>query len=188
MSEELFEVAFSGEIIEGENLEDVKVRVGKIFKADAAKVTQLFSGSRIVIKRKVDQQTATKYKKALNNAGAVCEIKSLTPSVTSAPAETPAAPEPVAAEPIPPREAVDYSDAAPPPQTDPLGITGDQIEDLSVSIAPVGSALQDDIKELEAPDIDITGIDVAPVGSDLGSSKKEADPPPPDTSGLSMAD
>ena len=197
MSDELFEVAFSGEILEGENLEDVKARVGKMFHADEAKVAQLFSGNRIVIKKKVDQQTAAKYKNALNKAGAVCEIMSLSPAVASAPAEpavppveTATASEPAAAETSSPapQEAVDYGDLAPPPQTDPLGITGDQIEDLSVSIAPVGSALQDEIKEPEAPEIDITGFDIAPVGSDLGSAKKEADPPPPDTNGLSMAD
>jgi hypothetical protein len=77
---------------------------------------------------------------------------------------------------------------APPPQTDPLGITGDQIEDLAASIAPVGSELQDDYEAPQEPDIDITGFDIAPVGSELSTAKKEPDPPPPDTSGLTLAD
>lgn len=75
-----------------------------------------------------------------------------------------------------------------PPQTDPLGITGDQIEDLAVSIAPVGSELQDSYTEPEAPQIDITGLDIAPVGSDLGSTRKDPEPPPPDTTGITLAD
>ncbi len=178
MSDELFEVAFFGEIREGENPEDVRVRVGKIFNADEAKIAQLFSGDRIIIKRNTDQQTADKYKQAINKAGAECEIKSLTsaePASTVAPPPTPSQP-------------VDYGDVAPPPQTDPLGITGDQIEDLSVSIAPVGSNLQNNIKQVETPQIDISGIDVAPVGSDIGIGKKQPDPPPPDTTGLSMVD
>ncbi|MCP3687679.1 MAG: hypothetical protein GY784_04625, partial [Gammaproteobacteria bacterium] len=119
-----------------------------------------------------------------NRAGAKCEIKSLAaidPTPVSAPTP-PASPPPAA-----PAQAVDYGDVTPPPQTAPLGITGDQIEDLAVSIAPVGSALQDDIKQAEAPPIDISGIEVAPVGSDLSSGKKEPIPPPPDTAGLSMA-
>ncbi len=172
MSDELFEVAFSGEIRAGENPEDVKARVGKMFNADESKITQLFSGRRVVIKKNIDQQTAAKYEVALNKAGAECEIK---PMAAIEPAPTVA------------RE-VDYGDVAPPPQTDPLGISGDQIEDLSATIAPVGSALQDNIKHPEQPQIDISGIDVAPVGSTIGSSKKQPDPPPPDTSGLSMAD
>ena len=75
---------------------------------------------------------------------------------------------------------------APPPQVDPLGITGDQIDDLPATIAPVGSEMQDEIKEVAEPDIDITGFDVAPVGSDISAKKKEGDPPLPDTSGMAI--
>lgn len=177
MSDELFEVAFSGEIRAGENPEDVKARVGKMFNADESKIAQLFSGKRIVIKKNIDQQTAAKYEVALNKAGAECEVNPM------------AAIKPAAAEPeTPPAREIDYGDIAPPPQTDPLGISVDQIEDLSATIAPVGSALQDNIKQPEEPQIDISGFEVAPVGSSIGSEKKEPDPPPPDTSGLSMAD
>ena len=178
MSDELFEVAFSGQIREGENPEDVKARVGKMFNADEAKIAQLFSGNRIVIKKNIDQQTAAKYETALNRVGAGCEVKSMSPP----PAVVAAAPTPD------PVSDVDYGDIAPPPKTDPLGITGDEIEDLSVSIAPIGSALQDDIKQVEEPQIDISDFAVAPVGANLGSGKKQADPPPPDTTGLSMVD
>ncbi len=184
MSDELFEVAFSGEIREGENPEDVKARVGKMFNADESKIAQLFSGKRIVIKKNIDQQTAAKYKVALKKAGAKCEVN---PMVVNKPAAVESAPPDQELAPPAPRE-VDYGDVAPPPQTDPLGISGDQIEDLSATIAPVGSALQDDIKEPEEPQIDISDIDMAPVGSTIGSGKKEPDPPPPDTTGISMAD
>jgi hypothetical protein len=55
-------------------------------------------------------------------------------------------------------------------------------------MAPVGSELQDEIKQVAAPAIDVSDLEVAPVGSDIGSGKKQPDPPPPNTSGLSMAD
>ena len=188
MSDELFEIAISGEILDGENPEDVKARIGKMFNADEAKIAQLFSGNRVVIKKNVDQQTAAKYKNALNKAGAACEIKSLSPVVETPVAERTPTPQAAPAIPHKPRKPVDYGDIAPPPQVDPLGITGDQIEDLAVSIAPVGSALQDNIEEVDEPQLDISGLDIAPVGSVLGSDKQESEPPPPDTSGLSMAD
>lgn len=154
MSDQLFEVAFSGQVSDGANLEEVKAKVGKMFNADDAKLAQLFSGKRIVIKKNIDQATAAKYKAALNRAGAECEIIS---SGGGAPAQQPAA----AAAPTPAAEpaasaaaspAVEYEssyegDVEPPPQTDPLGITGDQIEDLAASIAPVGSELKDDYQE-----------------------------------------
>lgn len=194
MSEQLFEVAFSGKLLEGADPDQVKARVGKMFNADAAKVAQLFSGKRIVIKKNIDQATAAKYKTALNRAGAECEVK-----LMGAPAAEPAAPKtapetakPAAAEtarpatPAKPAEPVDYGDVEPPPQTDPLGITGDQIDDLAASLAPVGSDMQDSYEEPDEPEFDLTGFDLAPVGADLDTGKKEAPPPPPDTTGLSL--
>ena len=108
---------------------------------------------------------------------------------SQAKAENPAA----AQTPKPETLQVDYTSTqnmtavvAPPPQVDPLGITGDQIEDLSATIAPVGSEMQDKIKEIPEPSIDITSINIAPVGSDIGSKKKEDEPPPPDTNGMAV--
>ncbi len=194
MSDQLFEVAFSGQIIEGADLEEVKARVGKMFNADDAKLAQLFSGTRIVIKKNIDQATAAKYKTALNRAGAECEVSSsggeaaTTQPASATPAAAPA--EPAAqSTPVSTEYETSYDgEVAPPPKTDPLGITGDQIEDLAVSIAPVGSELQDEYKEPEEPDIDITGFDIAPVGTALSEDKKEQQPPPPDTSGITLAD
>ena len=189
MSEELFEVAFSGQISEGANVDEVKAKVGKMFSADTTKLEQLFSGKRIVIKKNIDQATANKYKTALNRAGAKCEVKSSAAvpaaavaaesTATPAPADTPVSPE---------YEATGGGEIMPPPQVDPLGISGDQIEELSASIAPVGSELQDEANPVEAPQIDTSGMEIAPVGSDLGSAEKEPEPPPPNTTGITMAD
>ena len=194
MSDQLFEVAFSGQISEGANLDDVKARVGKMFNADDAKLAQLFSGKRIVIKKNIDQATAAKYQTALNRAGAECEVSSTggaepvaqvtAAASTAAPAESVAAAAPSSTD----YETVYDGDVEPAPQTNPLGISGDQIEDLAVSVAPPGSELQDAYVAPEEPDIDLTGFDIAPAGSDLGTAKKEADPPPPDTTGITMAD
>jgi len=209
MSDELFEVAFSGQIEDGVDLDEVKAKVATMFKADEAKLAHLFSGKRIVIKKNIDAHTAAKYQTALGRVGAKCEVKSLSvsdeaapspspqpgavnsppPSTPSESAVEPASPPPAAA-PIQAAtfESADHGDVLPPPLTDPLGITGDQIEDLSTTMAPVGSELQDEIKQVAAPAIDVSDLEVAPVGSDIGSGKKQPDPPPPDTTGLSMSD
>jgi hypothetical protein len=194
MSDQLFEVAFSGQISDGANLDEVKTRLGKMFNADEAKMAQLFSGKRIVIKKNIDQATALKYQTALTRAGAVCEVTS--PGAATPPTQAPAATPVVASAgsgAASTASSTDYEtaydgDVEPPPQTDPLGITGDQIEDLAASIAPVGSELQEAHDEPEPPQIDITGLDVAPVGSDIGPTKKDPDPPPPDVSGITLAD
>ena len=200
MSDKLFEVAFSGRVSEGADPQEVRARVGKMFNADATKLDQLFSGKRIVIKKNIDEATAAKYRTALNRAGAECEVLPMGGVASAPPAAPPAAAaEPAAAKPAPAPAAAsgaaaaqyetgDYGEVAPPPQTDPLGITGDQIEDLAVTIAPAGSELQDSYEAPAEPEIDIAGFDVAPVGSDLGTPRKEPDPPPPDTSGITLAD
>ena len=196
MSDELFEVAFSGRISEGANLQEVKERIGKMFNADGAKLDQLFSGRRIVIKKNIDQQTAQKYKSAFQQAGAECEIETASAvpakpvSATPEPAAPPSTAAPKAETATPSTSAASDApgDVPPPPQVDPLGITGDEINDLEATIAPVGSEMQGEIKRIPEPEYDLSGLDMAPVGSILSDEKKKADPPPPDTSGLSLAD
>ncbi len=191
MSDQLFEVAFSGQISEGASADEVRAQIGKMFNADEAKLAQLFSGRRVVIKKNIDQATADKYRTALNRAGAECEVAAMgggaaasQPAAATPAADTPAS----AAAPTAQYETKYDGEVLPPPQIDPLGITGDDIEDLAATIAPVGSELQDDYQEPEEPDIDVTGLEIAPVGSDLDTAPKEPDPPPPDTTGITMAD
>ena len=186
MSDQLFEVAFAGKISDGANLEEVKARVAKMFNADDAKLEQLFSGKRIVIKKNIDQATAAKYKTALNRAGARCVVSVISGDPVAAPAAgKPAASSAAAAVQI---ETSYDGEVAPPPQVDPLGITGDDIEDLEVDVAPVGSELKAEYVEPDEPQIDLSGLEVAPVGSSLDTAKKAPAPPPPDTSGITMAD
>ena len=201
MAEQLFEVAFSGKIADGANPDEVKARVGKIFNADAAMIAQLFSGKRVTIKKNIDKATALKYKTALNRAGAHCEVKLMGGAPAAAPAQgapqakaQAAAPtasgKPAAGDsgPVSMEYETRYDgEVSPPPQTDPLGITGDQIDDLSASLAPLGSELQDEYDTAQAPQIDVNGLDVAPVGSELSSGKKQPDPPPPNTTGIELA-
>jgi hypothetical protein len=197
MSDQLYEVAFSGQISEGADLNDVKAKVAKMFNADDAKLALLFSGKRVVIKKNIDKATAAKYQSALNRAGAHCEISPPVGATASAPAAVaapaaataPAATQkPASAESAVQIETGDYGEVAPPPATDPLGITASDIEDLAASIAPVGSELQEEYQEVEAPEFDLSEFDLAPVGSELNTRAKNSAPPPPDTSGMSMAE
>ena len=186
MSEELYEVAFSGGILEGADIEQVKAKIGAMFKADAAKLAHLFSGKRVVIKKNIDQVTADKYKTALTNAGAVCEIKSL--SDISPPVQVENEQVNTAAEAVKASPKVVSGDAPTAPQTDPLGISANDIADLNVNVAPVGSDMQDEITEVVAPEVDLSGLDMAEVGSDLGEIKKGEVPPPPNTDGMKLVD
>jgi hypothetical protein len=191
MSDQLFEVAFSGQISPDAKADEVRARLAKMFNADEAKLAQLFSGKRVIIKKNIDQATAEKYRTALNRAGAECEIGVMGGGAVAA---QPASEKPAAetsgsaAVPTAQYETKYDGEVEPPPQVDPLGITGDDIEDLAATIAPVGSELKDAYVEPEEPDIDVAGLEVAPVGSDLDTTPKKPDPPPPDTTGITLAD
>lgn len=194
MADELFEIAFSGQIAEGVDLQTVKLQIGKIFKADENRLAQLFSGKRVIIKRQADEATVAKYRVAFERVGAVCEVNPLSQPTTTIESEPEQQTAEVAATPDTP-SAENYQSKY--PESDlvpqallsvPLGIKAETIQDLAADIAPVGSQMQHQIKEDPEPNFDLNGLEVAPTGSDLSTGPKDEPPPPPDTSGLTMAD
>jgi uncharacterized protein YdgA (DUF945 family) len=74
MNESLYEVAFSGQIQEGAELDAVKASIAKMFKADEATMAKLFSGRRVVIRKGMSAEAADKYSMAFTRAGAICEL------------------------------------------------------------------------------------------------------------------
>lgn len=77
MSEQNFQVVFSGRITEGAELAQVKANVAGLFKVGVDKVEQLFTGQPVVIKKGLDEATANKYQLALQRAGAICQVVDL---------------------------------------------------------------------------------------------------------------
>ena len=193
MAEKLFDIAFSGQIVDGADLQSVKQKIGKMFKADETRLAQMFSGRRVLIKRQADEITMIKYRGAFQKAGAVCEVVDLSAETAGTQSATP---QPVRK----PTESPENNDAeyvSKYPESDeipqallarPLDVSAENIEDLVTDVAPVGSSMQYQIENIEEPVIDISGINIAPVGSDISLNKGEEAPPPPDTAGLTMAD
>ena len=60
-----YEIVFDGRLVEGAQLERVKANLGKLFQADESRLELLFSGRRLVLKNNLDEQTAEKYRAAL---------------------------------------------------------------------------------------------------------------------------
>jgi len=69
------QLVFFGEVLEGFHLEDVKRRVGQLLKLDEARVAQMFSGARTVLKRAVAHDDAQRYATVLAKAGARIHIE-----------------------------------------------------------------------------------------------------------------
>jgi len=88
MSDELFDIYFSGKVIDQDQLPEVKQKIGKLFKASEAVLDKLFSGQPTKIKKAVDMDTAIKYRVKFREAGAIVDIRPCQ-SAAPAPATTP---------------------------------------------------------------------------------------------------
>lgn len=125
-----YAIVFKGEILDGADRAAVQQKIGAMFKADAAKLTALFSGKPVAIKKNVDEATANKFVAAFAKAGAKAYAKDM---AAPAPAATPAVKEETITAPAPPAE---------PPSSSPSASTsGDEVSynpeaDASLRAAP----------------------------------------------------
>lgn len=75
MSAETYTIVFRGEIVDGFEMAAVQAQLAKLLKLDAKKVSALFSGKRIVLKKTTDKAEAARYGKALMKVGADVKIR-----------------------------------------------------------------------------------------------------------------
>ena len=140
MSDELFDIYFSGKVIDQDQVEAVKQKVGKLFNANEAVLNQLFSTQPTKIKKAVDMDTAIKYRVKFREAGAIVDIR---PSQSAAPAPPPAA------EAIPENNfTAEEAKAAPVPQAStpsvsPQDTATPSAQNLEASLAMPGSVIDE---------------------------------------------
>jgi hypothetical protein len=77
MAGQLYKVVFEGEILEGSQVQEVKRALAKLYNTREDQVERFFSGKRLAVKKNVDYETAMKYVKAFERAGAVCRVEEL---------------------------------------------------------------------------------------------------------------
>ncbi|RJG14106.1 hypothetical protein D3879_13110 [Pseudomonas cavernicola] len=175
-----YEIAFSGQVVPGAQLELVKANLAKLFQADAQRIALLFSGRRLVIKNNLDAAAAEKYRATLERAGALVDVQSMDVEIEEVELAPPpsyqAAPAVATAE---PRRLVVA------PRDEYMAAFVD-VEAPDFGIAPLGVDLQDDKPEPVAPRVDLSQFSLAPAGSDMGQIKPGPAGPPPDTSHLKL--
>ena len=116
---QLYDVMFSGQILEGSRLSEVKQRLTKLFRTDANTIEHMFTGKPTLIKARINQQTALQYKTLMERAGAVCQLVPHQPnSATVAPDDQ--KPQPTQSSELPTCPKCQYQATSP---SDPL-ITG----------------------------------------------------------------
>ena len=202
MTDELFDIFFSGKVLPDNDLDTVKQNVGKIFNANASVLAQLFSGKAVKIKKAVDMDTAIKYRVKFREAGAVVDIRpsaAATPTTSSQPVSATATA--AAAEPAPPAEkpaeptqaraaispaALETSLAAvgsmidDTPEAPPAQFNTDEFE-----LGPANQGSLEEFSEIVEPAVipDISALHVL----DADGPLDDTPPPPPldvDTSGM----
>ncbi len=180
-----YEIAFSGQLVDGAPMASVQANMARLFQADAQRIALLFSGRRIVIKGNLDEASAEKYRLTLERAGAVVEVLAMpVEEVELAP------PPPVAAAVAEPIVAAAATPVAPgrlqvAPRDEYMAAFAD-VDAPDFGIAPVGVDLQDAKPDASAPAVDLSQFSLAPAGSDMGQAKAAPAGPPPDTSYLSL--
>jgi hypothetical protein len=191
----LYEIAFTGQVVPGAALEQVKENLARLFQADAQRIALLFSGRRIVIKSNLDAAGAEKYRATMARAGALAIVQAL--DVEEVEMAPPPAPAPITAPAPAPAPAVAAVAAAPMaaassgtsarviPRDEYMAAFSD-VEAPDFGIAPVGTDLQDAKPEAQAPQVDFSQFSLAPTGSDMGQAKAAPAGPPPDTSHLRL--
>ena len=172
MSEPIFDIAFYGIIQPGMDKEAAINNMAQLFKTTPEKVRPFFAGGRKVIKSKVSEQTAIKYKAALEKAGLAIKIEAQ--SLADIDVSN------LSAAPV----GADVLENPPVVEAQPIGDISD------ITMAEVGADVLENPPVVEAQPIDdISGITVAEPGADIIENPElEEKAPLPDTSDMSAKD
>ncbi len=184
MPSQSYDIYFTGQIMDGKDPLEVRQLVGNMFKADQAQLEKLFSGSRVRIKADIDEETATRYRVAFRNAGALVEILPAESGAIEASATgntNPPNPDPSSELTLLPANTGSLEGCAP-------KVTPQPLPDIEhISLASAGSTI-DESPDPEPPSINTDDLSMGPANSgSLEDCKKEVEPYPiPDITHLDL--
>lgn len=202
----MYQLVFKGECTTGTELGAARANAQTLFKASLDQVDRMFSGKPVVIRNKLDEAQAVKYRQVLHKHGMVAYVERMPGADKPAPSQEQSAPPPSAgrsreAEPKPaPKAPPGEAPEAPSrggsghgPATEPgdrPNVAGDKVDGIlagsSLSLDPVGITLAEP-KEAEPPMFQhLDDWTLAPAGTDLAEKKQVPPPPVPDVSHLSL--
>lgn len=184
----MFEIIFEGKLEPGFAEAQVRTNLTVLFKASADQVDKMFSGRPVVLRNRLDSDTARKYEAALRKNGAMVHVRPMEGSEVAAPA-------PTASAGVPSSNASTVSPAVsrpsdPGPSAGGLKLAGERadaiLQNISWDVAPAGTPLDDQTGRPVATVDYSTDWGLAPAGSDLGQLKSDKKPVEPDISHLKL--
>lgn len=167
MDQPLYDIYFTGQLVEGADAETGKANLAVLFKTTADKVDKFFDGKAHLLKRGIDKQAALKYKAALHKAGLLISFKAHQSTQQHQQPSTPPAPS-----------------AAKTPSEEKAESTSE----YSLTLAATGSDVlkADERSVMEPADIDTSDIKLVSAFMEVEPETSPA-PPAPDTSHISVA-
>lgn len=210
MTDELFNLVFSGELVKGAQEEAVKANLASMFKLGQPQIEKMFSGHVITLKKNIDADTGRKLRAKFKQAGVICRLESFSatavatqdkqePTASSAPVNKPvqARTTAQAESPIsPPAKQTDAgfgtakSGSAQTTKVQAAQAASQQkVSQSGLTIAPAGADVLEGYQSPEPPPPpNVDAITMAPAGSDLVEEKPEVEVLEVDISGISLVD
>ncbi|MBW7472252.1 hypothetical protein [Marinobacter sp. F4218] len=189
----MFQLVFRGECAPGTDLETARNNARSLFKASVEQVDRMFSGQPVVIRNKLEEVQAEKYRAVLKKHGMIAHVQPMAGAEPARPTPGPAKVPPARTDSAPePRTAAPGGKV---PETEPgerLPVAGDKVDDIlsgsGLGLDPVGVTLMEHT-EVEPPMFQhLDDWTLAPAGADLGVDRELPPPVVPDVSHLSLAD
>ncbi|MCK2150435.1 hypothetical protein MYE70_15345 [Marinobacter alexandrii] len=194
----MFQLVFKGECAPGTDPETARANARNLFKASVEQVERMFSGQPVVIRNKLEEVQAEKYRAVLKKHGMIAYVQPM------AGAPEPARPVPAAAPESARQRSAEPAGTEMPssspatrkvPDTEPgerLSVAGDKVDDIlsgsGLSLDPVGVTLVEHT-EVEPPMFQhLEDWTLAPAGTELGVERELPPPVVPDVSHLSLVD
>lgn len=189
----MFQLVFKGECVPGTDLETARNNARTLFKASLEQVDRMFSGQPVVIRNKLEEVQAEKYRAVLKKHGMVAYVQAMVDARPAAEAAPPSRPSAPANQPRP--QPTPEAKRSGVPETEPgdrLPVAGEKVDTIlsgsGLSLDPVGVTLAEKT-EVEPPMFQhLDEWSLAPPGSDLGVERDLPPPMIPDVSHLSLAD
>ncbi|MBL3826148.1 MULTISPECIES: hypothetical protein [unclassified Marinobacter] len=194
----MFQLVFKGECVPGTDLETARNNARTLFKASLDQVDRMFSGQPVVIRNKLEEVQAEKYRAVLKKHGMVAYVQPMAdarPAADAAAQPRPSAPANQPRQQPEPASRPAEEKRSEVPETEPgdrLPVAGDKVDTIlsgsGLSLDPVGVTLAEKT-EVEPPMFQhLEEWSLAPPGSDLGVERDLPPPVIPDVSHLSLAD
>ena len=194
----MFQLIFRGECQPGTDVATARKNAQALFKASVEQVDRMFSGRPVVIRNRLEEDQAEKYRTVLARHGMIAYVE---PMADSQPSSAPPAPAPETGR---PEETATSARQASPERTaasgsglqvepgDRLPVAGDKVDDVlsgsSLGLDPVGTRLSNERHDPEPMFEHLDEWTIAPAGTDLGVERDLPPPMTPDVSHLSLAD